>query len=75
MRKVWDNILTKGEKKGFNAANRIHKASINACLLFSLYQVYAFLRDYNDFFLRARAVTNYDEIGEGPLNKNINETE
>lgn len=50
----------------------MHKFAINTCLLFIGYQFYAFLRDYNDFFIRARTVTNLEEMAEGPLNKRIN---
>lgn len=49
--------MTKWENKGFETANKLHRFSINVCLLFITYQLYSFLKEYNDFFLRARRVT------------------
>jgi len=51
-------------------ANKLHKYGVNACLLFIGYQMYAFLRDYNDFFLHARQVNELDDKVDpnAPLN-------
>jgi hypothetical protein len=49
----------------------MHRYAINGCLIFVGYQFYAFLRDYNDFFLHARQVNelNQADVSEdGPIN-------
>ena len=64
--------VTKIETKGFLAANKIHKYGINGCLIFIGYQLFAFLRDYNDFFLHARQINQLDEQvanNSGPINQ------
>ena len=73
----FDQKMTKWQDKGFHAANRLHKFSINVCLAFIGYQIYSFLKDYNDFFLRARRVNQLQEdFNEGdPINKQINDDE
>lgn len=66
-----DKKFTKIENKGFLAANKLHKYAINGCLIFVGYQIFAFLRDYNDFFLHARQVNTLDDQGDstGPINR------
>ena len=49
-----DKILTRIEKKGFEAANKAHVYSINILLFGCCYATYTFFRDYNDFFIDAR---------------------
>ena len=49
-----DKFLIKVEKKGFNAANRLHIWTINIILCGLAYGTYTFFRDYNEFFLDAR---------------------
>ena len=73
----FDSKLTKWQDKGFHAANRLHKLSINVCLIFITYQIYQFLKDYNDFFLRARRVSQLqdDYKDNEPINKKINDDE
>lgn len=51
-----DKKLTKIETRGFNWANRMHKYAINACGIFIAYQLYSFLKEYNNFFLDARKI-------------------
>ena len=54
---MWERInkfLTRVEKKGFNAANKLHEWTINVILASLVYGTYTFLRDYNQFFLDAR---------------------
>jgi hypothetical protein len=51
-----DEKLTKVEAKGFNFANKMHKYAINGALLFIGYQIFVFLREYNNFFLQARKI-------------------
>jgi hypothetical protein len=73
-----DQKVTKIETKGFMAANRIHKYAINGCLLFIGYQLFAFLRDYNDFFLHARQINQLDEQvvnNSGPINQQTSKEE
>lgn len=57
-----DKKVTKIEQKGFRAANRIHRYAINGCLIFIGYQLYAFLREYNDFFLHARKIKKMEQF-------------
>lgn len=65
-----DEKVTKIENKGFRAANRMHRYAINGCLLFIGYQLYVFLREYNDFFLHARKIKKMEEFDiEGPINQ------
>mgnify|MGYP000879926606 CR=1 FL=1 len=69
-----DKQMTKIENKGFFAANKLHKYAINGCLIFVGYQIFAFLRDYNDFFLHARQINQLDELAadsNGPINSQI----
>lgn len=66
--------LTKIENKGFNWANKLHRGAINGCLIFIGYQVYVFLREYNDFFLNARKIKKMEQFDqEGPINKDLAE--
>ena len=51
-----DQKVTKIENKGFNFANKMHRYAINACGIFIAYQLYSFLREYNNFFLNARKI-------------------
>jgi hypothetical protein len=47
---MWERInkfLTRVEKKGFNAANKLHEWTINVILASLVYGTYTFLRDYN----------------------------
>ena len=66
-----DKKFTNIQTKGFHFANKAHKYGVNVCLMFIAYQMYAFLRDYNDFFLHARQVNELDDKidPDGPLNK------
>ena len=59
----------------------MHKWAVNICVMFIGYQVFSFLRSYNDFFLHARKIDiqqaseSLKEIDEGqPLNRIINES-
>ena len=66
--------FTKIENKGFNFANKMHKFAINGCLIFIGYQLYVFLREYNDFFLNARKIKKMDQFDQdGPINKDLAE--
>lgn len=62
MKAKFDQKMTKMENKGFNFANKMHRYAINTCLLFIGYQLYAFLREYNNFFLHARKVKKMEEF-------------
>ena len=68
-----DKKLTKLETKGFNFANRMHRFAINATMLFIGYQLYTFLREYNDFFLNARKVKKMEQFEDGPINRDQND--
>ena len=66
--------FTKFENKGFNFANKMHKFAINGCLIFIGYQLYVFLREYNDFFLNARKIKKMEQFDQdGPINKDLAE--
>ena len=49
-----DKVLTRVEKKGFNAANKAHVWTINLILAGVAYGTYTIFRDYNEFFLAGR---------------------
>lgn len=51
-----DKKVTKIENKGFNMANKMHKYAIRGCLIFIGYELYQFLKEYNNFFLNARKI-------------------
>ncbi len=60
------------------AANKLHKYAINGCLIFIGYQLFAFLRDYNDFFLHARQINQLDQDiinNNGPINERTSKDE
>lgn len=64
--------LGRAELKGFKAANKAHKIAINVIFCVIGYELYAFFRDYNRFFLEARKVTKEEalEFAQGqPINK------
>ena len=42
----------------------MHRYAINGCLLFVGYQVYVFLREYNDFFLNARKIKKMEQFDQ-----------
>ena len=68
--KKFDDKMTVWEQKGFKTANRMHKYAVNGLLFFIVYQVFDFLRSYNDLFLHVRQTNKYDELDmEGPINK------
>jgi hypothetical protein len=67
-----DKKMAKIETKGFMATNKLHKYAINGCLIFMGFQLFAFLRDYNDFFLHARQINQLDQDlinNSGPINE------
>lgn len=69
-----DEKLTKWEAKGFNFSNKMHRYAINGCLVFIGYQLYAFLREYNDFFLNARKIKKMEQFDQdGPINRDSSE--
>jgi hypothetical protein len=73
-----DKKVAKIETKGFMAANKLHKYAINGCLIFIGYQLFAFLRDYNDFFLHARQINQLDQDlinNNGPINERTSKDE
>lgn len=51
-----DKKLTKLETKGFNFSNKLHRYAINGCLIFIGYEIFQFLKEYNNFFLNARKI-------------------
>jgi hypothetical protein len=62
--------MTVWENKGFRAANRFHKYAVNGLLLYMGYQLFEFLRTYNDLLLHIRQTNKYEEKDlEGPINK------
>jgi hypothetical protein len=69
-----DEKFTKVEARGFNWANKFHKLTINACVLFVGYQIFAFLKEYNSFFLNARQIKKMEEFDpKAPINRKIND--
>ncbi len=68
----FDSKMTKWENRGFHAANKMHKFGVNCALVFIMYNIYAFLRDYNNFFLHARQLHELEKPAErdndGPIN-------
>lgn len=69
-KKKLDEKLTNIENKGFRFANKMHRYAINGCLIFAGYQIYVFLREYNNFFLNARKVKKMEQFDEeGPINR------
>lgn len=51
-----DKKVTNIENKGFNLANRMHRYAINGLLIFIGYELFQFLKEYNNFFLEARKI-------------------
>ena len=48
----------------------MHRYGVNALLLYIGYQIFDFLKSYNDLFLHIRQTNKYDELDlEGPINK------
>lgn len=46
-----DKKLTKAQNKGFEMANKMHRYAINGCVIFIGYEIYQFLKEYNNYFL------------------------
>ena len=70
----YDKKITKWEEKGFRGANKLHRYAINGCLLYIAYQLYDFLYEYNNYFLKAREVTKLEDYdNDGPINKSIDD--
>jgi len=66
----FDKKMTVWENKGFRGANRLHKYAVNGLLLYIGYQLFEFLRTYNDLLLHIRQTNKYEEKDlEGPINK------
>lgn len=50
----------------------MHRNAINACAIFIGYLIYAFLREYNNFFLEVRKIKKIEEFGTNvPINNKI----
>ena len=49
-RERFNEWFTKMELLGVKAANKIHKGFINVILLFILYNMYTFTRNYNNYW-------------------------
>ena len=67
-----DKKVTKIENKGFNFANKMHRYAISGCLIFIGYELFQFLKEYNNFFLNARKIKKMEEFDpDSPINRNI----
>jgi hypothetical protein len=65
-----DQRMTRWENSGFRVANRMHRYAVNGIVLYLCYQIFDFLRSYNDLFLHLRQTNKYDEQDlEGPINR------
>jgi len=60
MYKRLDQKMTVWENKGFRVANRVHRYAVNCILIYLGYQIFDFLRSYNDLFLHLRQTNKYD---------------